>query len=374
MMRIGVPREIKTEEYRVALTPAGARALTGAGHQVIVEQGAGEGSGFSDREYGEAGAVLGSVHDAWSAELVLKVKEPQPEEYAYLCGQIVFTYFHLAAAPRRLLEVLLQTRTTAVAYETLEDDQGRLPLLAPMSGVAGNMATLMGAYYLARFNGGRGTLPANVLERGYGRMLIVGDGVVGQHAAHRACAMGTEVVMAGMDPVRGEALRERYGECFRFIVSSQETIAREVTAADVVVGAVLVRGARAPHVVTEAMVKSMPKGSVVVDVSIDQGGCVETSRPTTHADPVFTVHGVIHYCVANMPGAYPRTSTIALTRATLPYALKLATGGLGALGRDRGVAKAVNTFNGWITCPPVAEYWRMEDRFRPFSVLLEQRV
>ncbi len=374
MMRVGVPREIKTEEYRVALTPQGARALVEAGHRVTVEREAGAGSGFTDQEYLEAGAELGGASQAWKADLVLKVKEPQPEEYAYLCGQIVFTYFHLAATSRQLLEVLLETRTTAVAYETLEDDQGRLPLLAPMSGVAGNMATLMGAYYLARFNGGRGTLPANILEVGYGKILIIGDGVVGQHAAHRACAMGTKVVMAGVDPVRGEALQERYGDCFRFLISSPATISQEIATADVVVGAVLIRGARAPHVVTEAMVGTMQKGSVIVDVSIDQGGCVETSRPTTHTDPVFTLHDVIHYCVANMPGAYPRTSTIALTRATLPYALRLATEGLDSIRGDSGFAKAVNTFQGWITCWPVAETWQMEDRFRPVSELLEQSL
>ncbi len=370
MMRIGVPKEIKTEEYRVALTPEGARLLIEAGHQLTVQQGAGEGSGFSDQEYRQAGAKLESARAAWESDLVLKVKEPQPEEYPYLRGQIVFTYFHLAAAPRQLLEVLLETRTTAVAYETLEDAQGRLPLLSPMSGVAGNMATLMGAYYLARFNGGRGTLPANILETGYGKMLVIGDGVVGQHAAQRACAMGTEVVMAGIDPVRGQALQKRYGDCFRFVLSSPETISQQITDADVVVGAVLVHGARAPHVVTEAMVATMQKGAVIVDVSIDQGGCVETSRPTTHDDPVFTVHDVIHYCVANMPGAYPRTSTIALTRATLPYALKLAAEGLESMCKDSGFAKAVNTYQGWITCRPVAEYWQMEERYRPLMALL----
>ncbi len=372
MMRIGVPKEIKTDEYRVALTPEGARSLAGAGHRVTVEQGAGKGSGFSDQEYQQAGATLGSARDVWEAELMLKVKEPQPVEYSFLQGQIVFTYFHLAAAPKELLEVLLETRTTAVAYETLEDSEGHLPLLAPMSGVAGNMATLMGAYYLARFNSGRGTLLANILGIGYGKILIIGDGVVGQHAAQRACAMGTQVVMAGIDPARGAALSHRFGDCFRFIVSSPETIGAEITNADLVVGAVLVRGARAPHVVTESMIEAMQKGAVIVDVSIDQGGCVATSHPTTHRDPVFTVHDVLHYCVANMPGAYPRTSTIALTRTTLPYALRLASQGLDALRGDVGFARAVNTYRGRITCQPVAEYWQMEDRYRPLAELMEE--
>ena len=372
MMRVGVPREIKTEEYRVALTPEGASALVAAGHQVVVERGAGVGSGFADGEYQVAGARLGSAAEAWDSDLVIKVKEPQPGEYGYLRGQLVFTYFHLAAAPRELLEALLESGTTAVAYETLEDAEGRLSLLAPMSGVAGNMATLMGAYYLARFNGGRGTLLANVLGTGYGKALIIGDGVVARHAAQRACAMGTEVVMAGIDPRRGDDLKARFPDCFRFVISSAETIAREIGDADLVVGAVLIRGARTPRLVTEAMVRSMAPGSVIVDVSIDQGGCVETSRPTTHADPVFTVHEVIHYCVTNMPGAYPRTSTIALTRATLPYALRLAEKGVDAAREDPGLARAINTYRGWITCRPVAEFWGMLDRYRPLEQLLQE--
>ncbi len=369
-MRIGVPKETKTEEYRVALTPEGARTLAKAGHQVCIERDAGVGSGFTNAEYQTAGASIGSQAEAWDAELVLKVKEPLPPEYPFLRGQMVFTYFHLAATPKSLLEALLQSRTTAIAYETLEDAQGRLPLLAPMSGVAGNMATLMGAYFLARFNQGRGTLLAKVLEAGYGKMLVIGDGVVGRHAAQRACAMGTEVVMAGLNEKTGEKLKREIG-ITRYILSSPETLAKEIADADLVVGAVLLRGARAPHVVTEAMVKSMLPGSVIVDVSIDQGGCIETSRPTTHADPVFTLHDVIHYCVTNMPGAYPRTSTIALTRETLPYALKLANEGIAAVTRSPRFAKAVNTFQGWITCQAVAQAWGMPDRYRPLAQLLQ---
>ncbi|HEC19157.1 MAG TPA: alanine dehydrogenase [Gammaproteobacteria bacterium] len=369
-MKIGVPKETKTEEYRVALTPEGAGTLVKAGHQVCVEHDAGLGSGFTNAEYQTAGASIGTQSDAWDAELVLKVKEPLPPEYPFLRGQMVFTYFHLAATPKSLLETLLQSRTTAIAYETLEDEQGRLPLLAPMSGVAGNMATLMGAYYLARFNRGRGTLLAKVLGVGYGKILVIGDGVVGQHAAQRACAMGTEVVMAGLDEKRGEKLQQEIG-ITRYILSSPETIAKEIVEADLVVGAVLLRGARAPHVVTEAMVKTMPAGSVIVDVSIDQGGCIETSRPTTHADPVYILHDVIHYCVTNMPGAYPRTSTIALTRATLPYVLKLANEGLAAAVQTPGFAKAVNTFQGRITCQAVAQAWNMLSRYRPLVHLLK---
>lgn len=368
-MKIGVPKETKTEEYRVALTPDGAKRLTEAGHTLVVEEGAGVGSGFSDQDYQAAGATIDTQAQAWNCELVLKVKEPLLPEYPFLQGQMIFTYFHLAATPESLLETLLQTRTTAIAYETLEDQDGNLPLLAPMSGVAGNMATLMGAYFLAHFNQGRGTLLANVLGVGYGKMLVIGDGVVGRHAAQRACAMGTEVVVAGLASARGEILKKEIG-ISRYIRSSAEAITREITDADLVVGAVLLRGARAPHVVSEAMVRKMPPGSVIVDVSIDQGGCVETSRPTTHKDPVFVVHDVIHYCVTNMPGAYPRTSTLALTRATLPYAMELANRGLKAVVDDPGFAKAVNTYQGWITCKAVAEAWNMESRYRPLSELL----
>ncbi|WP_235044533.1 alanine dehydrogenase [Methylohalobius crimeensis] len=370
MMRIGVPKETKTEEYRVALTPEGAQVLVEAGHPVTVERGAGEGSGFSDEVYRSAGARLGSAAEAWDGQLVLKVKEPQPAEYGFLRGQIVFTYFHLAATPRALLHTLLETRTTAVAYETLGDKVGGLPLLAPMSGVAGNMATLMGAYYLACFNGGRGTLLANVLDIGYGKVVIIGDGVVGQHAAQRACAMKTEVAMAGLSRERGEQLKEKFGPTFRYFLSTPEAIAAEIADADLVVGAVLVPGARAPYVVSEAMVQTMPQGSVIVDVSIDQGGCVETSHPTTHGDPVFVRHDVIHYCVANMPGAYPRAATLALTRETLPSIRKLAAEGLASFVVDPGAARAVNTYQGWITYPAVAEAWEMKERYRDLKELL----
>ncbi len=370
-MRVGVPRETKLEEYRVAATPQGVRALIEAGCSVIVERGAGEGSGFADAEYQAQGACLGSAAEAWGCDLVLKVKEPQPQEYAFLRGQIVFTYFHLAAAPKALLLTLLETQTMALAYETLEDWQGRLPLLAPMSAVAGNMATLMGAFYLARFHGGRGTLLAEVLGEGYGKVLIIGDGVVGQHAAQRASAMGAEVAMAGLHPERGEEFKARFGASFRYFLSTPEAIAAEMEGSDLVIGAVLVPGARAPRVVTEAMVKRLPEGAVIVDVSIDQGGCVETSRPTTHADPIFIRHGVIHYCVTNMPGAYPRTATLALTQATLPYILKLVRQGIRGITEDPGFSKAVNAYRGWITHPAVAQAWQEENRYRSLEALHE---
>ncbi len=369
-MRIGVPKEIKDNENRVALTPDGARHLLGAGHEVCVERGAGAGCGFSDRDYEEAGAALTSRDQAWNVELVVKVKEPLEAEYGLLRGQILFTYLHLAGVPEALTEALLASRTTAVAYETVEDSAGRLPLLAPMSAVAGSMAPIVGAYHLARFNGGRGMLLGRVLGQRYGRVIIVGDGVVGQHAAAVATAMGAEVSIFGLSEERGAELKERISPELSFVVSTTESLAAYVTGADLLVGAVLVEGARAPHLITEAMVRTMPQGSVIVDVSIDQGGCVETSRPTSHSKPTFVEHGVIHYCVTNMPGAYPRTSTFALTDATLPYVQCIATGGTAAFSDDRGLGHGVNTYAGHLTCAAVADALGWQERYRPLSELL----
>lgn len=370
-MKIGIVKEIKNKEYRVALTPKGAETLVKAGHAVYVQQGAGLGSGFTDDEYRQASAIVATLEQVWDAEMVIKVKEPLEPEYAYLKRQIVFTFFHLAGVDRRLTEVLLERKTTAVAYETLEDEAGRLPLLAPMSAVAGNMAALMGSYYLTRFNGGRGTQLGTVLGRPYGKVVVIGDGVVGQHAAKTAAGMGASVYIAGLEADREALLKQQIAENIHYFISNEQSIARHVKDADLVIGAVLCHGARAPHVVTEEMVKSMPAGSVIVDVSIDQGGCIETSRPTTHSAPVFEKHGVIHYCVTNMPGAYPRTSTIALTHATLPYALRLAEAGVGALRHDAGLMKAVNTYNGCITYKPVAEELGLMARYKPFLELIE---
>lgn len=365
-MKIGVVKEIKDREQRVALTPQGACVLAGAGHSIIVEQGAGLGSGFSDYEYTTAGCVIATVADAWNSELVLKVKEPEAAEYHHFGGQIIFTFFHLAGVAQQLTTALLETKSTALAYETLEDKQGRLPLLAPMSAVAGNMATLMGSYYLAAFNSGRGTQLGTVLGEPYGKVVVIGDGVVGQHAARVASATGAAVCIAGIDPAREEPLRQKISMDIRFFLSTPESIAAEIRDADLVIGAVLVSGAKAPHVISEPMVKSMPRGSVIVDVSIDQGGCIETSRPTTHSDPVFEKHGVIHYCVTNMPGAYPRTSTLALTRATMPYVKRLADNGLTEVAADIGFSEAVNTYQGYLTCKPVAESFGMLSEYKPF--------
>ncbi len=369
-MKIGVVKEIKDKENRVALTPAGAAALVQAGHSIYVQEGAGLGSGFSDHEYLQAGAAVVSVETAWDADLVIKVKEPLESEYGFLKGQMLFTYFHLAGVTPHLTEVLLDRGTTALAYETLEDERGKLPLLAPMSAVAGNMAVTMGSYYLAKFNGGKGMQLGTVLGKTYGKVVIIGDGVVGRHAARTAAGMGTQVFIGGRHIERATDLRRATFETVEFFLSTPDNIARLTQEADLVVGAVLLPGAKAPRVVTEETVKRMQPGSVIVDVSIDQGGCIETSQPTSHSEPVFEKHGVIHYCVTNMPGAYPRTSTLALTTATLPYALKLANHGLDVLREDPGFAKAVNIFRGHITYRPVAEALGLMTRYQPIESLL----
>jgi alanine dehydrogenase len=368
-MKIGLIKEIKNKENRVGLTPKGVRGLAQGGHEIRVEKGAGLGSGFSDDAYAQAGADLVSTPEAWDSDLVVKVKEPLQSEYAYLRDQIVFTYFHLAGVTPTLTETLLERHTTAVAYETVEDTQGGLPLLAPMSGVAGNMAVTMGSYYLAKPNHGKGMLLGDVLGHAYGKVVVIGDGMVGRHAARAAAGLGAEVVVFGRHPEREAALKKDISPAIRYLKSEPEGIAQQLRDADLVVGSVLIRGAKAPRVVTEAMVEAMQPGSVIVDVSIDQGGCVETSRPTTHSDPVFQTHGVTHYCVANMPGAYPRTSTLALTTATFPFVARLAADGIEALRADPSFAKGVNTFRGFIACEAVAQALRLEASYREFSAL-----
>lgn len=359
-VRIGVPREIKDNENRVGVTPDGAAAFVARGHEIVVERGAGAGCGFADSDYEAAGALVAGAQEAWNSDLVIKVKEPLEPEHSFLGSQIVFTYLHLAGVSASLTQALLDAGTTAIAYETVEDENGHLPLLAPMSAVAGSMATLMGSYYLAKFNGGRGLLIGEILGESYGKVVIIGDGVVGCQAATVAGAMGAgAIVMFGRKPERAAEF-ERSIPRLRYMLSTPESIAAELPDTDLLVGAVLMLGARAPHIVTEGMVRSMPNGSVIVDVSIDQGGCVATSRPTSHSDPVFVTHGVIHYCVTNMPGAFPRTSTFALTAATLPYALRIADGGLAAVLDDAGFAKGINVRGGRITCKPVAEALGLE--------------
>jgi alanine dehydrogenase len=364
-MRIGVPKEIKNRENRVGLTPLGAGLLTRGGHIVSVESGAGVGAGFADTAYAAAGARLTDAAGCWDNDLVVKVKEPLEAEYGYFRGQLVFTYFHLAGTPVALTEALLTTKTTAIAYETVEDEHGRLLLLAPMSAIAGSMAPIVGSYYLAQSNGGRGVLLGEILGRRYGKVTIAGDGVVGQHAARVAAAMGTRVVVFGRDYDRSSEIK-RIGADIEYDLAP-ERLGGHLKDTDLFIGAALIRGARAPHLVSVAMVKTMQPGSVIVDVSIDQGGCVATSRPTSHTHPVFTVHGVTHYCVTNMPGAYPRTATLALAEVTLPYVERIAGGGIEAVLADPGLAKGVNTHVGFITCRPVADALGLASKYRALA-------
>lgn len=367
VMNIGIPKEIKDQEGRVALTPSVVLRLAQAGHDVRVELDAGLGAGFSNQEYIQAGARLVNTQEAWDNELVIKVKEPLASEYGFLQEQILFTFLHLAGVPKVLTETLLERKTTGIAYETLEDASGRLPLLAPMSAIAGNMAAVVGAYYLARAHGGSGVQLGQVLGTRHGKVLVIGDGVVAYHAAKSAHGLGAEVYMAGLDATKGERLTREFGEGFAFFASRQESISTYLPDTDLLIGAVLRHGAKADYVVSEDMVKTMRPGSVIVDVSIDQGGCIETSRPTSHSEPVYRAHDVLHYCVTNMPGAYPRTSTVALAEAVHPYALRLAERGIQALREDSGLAKALNTYRGYITCRPAAEALGMSTRYLPFD-------
>jgi len=358
MMRIGVPKEIKDKESRVAITPAGVLRLTQAGHQLYVEQNAGIGSGFSNQDYLTAGASLVSAAVAWNTELVVKVKEPLPPEYQYLAEQIVFTFFHLAGITPELTEVLLTKGTTALAYETLENEQGNLPILAPMSAIAGNMAALMGAYYLASPYHGKGIQLGTVLGKHYGKVLILGDGVVGQHAAGVAIAMGAEVYLAGLKSQAPQQLAT-----VNYIQSNVENINQHLKDTDLLIGAVLCRGEKAPYLVSEQQLKTMAKGSVVVDVSIDQGGCIETSKPTSHSKPIFIQEDIVHYCVTNMPAAYPKTATIALSRVSLAYIEQLANHGLEYFIKQAGVKKSLNTYQGFITCQAVADALHKENNY-----------
>lgn len=371
-MRIGLLKEIKDNENRVALTPEGVRNLTEAGHRVLVARGAGINSGYSDDDYAEAGARLTTAAEAWASDLILKVKEPLENEYQNFGeGQIIFTYFHLAGVDPGLTRALLEAGVTAIAYETVRGPDGRLPLLAPMSAVAGSMSISVANHYLARVNGGRGMLLGTIAGESHGKVLVIGDGVVGRHAAAHATGLGAQTYLFGLHDDRFASLREGINPDLNCVVSNDENIRAHLKDADAVVGAVLLPGARAPHLISEEMVSQMQPGSVIVDVSIDQGGCVETSRPTSHSDPVFREHDVIHYCVTNMPGAYPMTSTRALTSATLPYVLRLAENGIAAADADARLGEGVNTFKGAITNWSVAKALGMTDSYRRFDALID---
>jgi alanine dehydrogenase len=355
-MIIGIPKEVKDNEYRVSLTPGGTETLTQAGHTVLVQAGAGEGSGFADEEYAEAGAkILSSAAQAWNqAEMVMKVKEPLLQEFEFLReGLLLYTYLHLAAEPE-VTKQLLERQVTAIAYETVQLPNGSLPLLTPMSEVAGRMAVQVAAHYLEKMNGGRGKLLGGVPGVRPADVVVIGGGTVGVNAAMMALGMGAHVTIVDVSADRLRYLDEVLHGNLTTLSSNPRNIADSVRHADVVIGGVLLPGAKAPHLVTREMIKTMAPGSVVVDVAIDQGGCVETARPTSHSDPVYVVDGVIHYCVTNMPGAVPRTSTYALSNATLPYALKLANLGFAeAVKSDSALAKGVNTYAGHVTCEGV---------------------
>jgi alanine dehydrogenase len=356
-VRIGVAREIKTDEYRVALTPAGARELVQHGHEVLVETTAGDGSSFPDADYERAGARIVSVNDVWAQpDLLLKVKEPIEPEYKRLReGLVLFTYLHIAA-DEPLTRALVDSGIVAVAYETVETDDRRLPLLAPMSEIAGRLAAQAGAYFLEKPLGGRGLLLGGVPGVAPGRVLVLGGGVVGYNAAIIAIGLGAQVTILDRSIDRMRYLDEILSGRVSTVMSSTLQIESSIADADVVIGAVLVPGARAPKLVTRDMLGVMKKGAVIVDVAIDQGGCVETAKATTHTDPVYEVDGITHYCVANMPGGVPITSTKALTNATLPYVEAIAEHGLAeAVALDKTLARGVNVIDGKITYEPVAD-------------------
>jgi len=357
-MIIGVPKEIKDHEYRVSVTPDGVRALRQASHDILIEPSAGVGSGYSDEDYRSAGATIAESKEQLfqQSTLIVKVKEPLLSEcHLFRSGQTLFTYLHLASLPD-LTAALLDSKITAIAYETIEAKDGTLPMLKPMSEIAGRMSVQIGARYLEKTQGGCGLLLAGVPGVESGKVVVLGAGVVGSAATRIAVGMGAQVTVINLDLERLSALDELYRGRIVTRASTQAAIDESVMAADLVIGAVLVPGARAPKLVSRRLVARMKAGAVIVDVAVDQGGCFETTKPTTHSDPVYVVDGVLHYCVANMPGIVPKTSTVALTNATLPYLLRLASQGVQeAVLADRGLAKGVNLMGGKITCQAVAD-------------------
>lgn len=361
-MIIGVPKEIKTREYRVGMTPAGVRTFTSHGHKVLVERGAGEGAGLKDADYVAAGAqMVETAAEAWAAEMVVKVKEPLAEEYGFFReNQIIYTYLHLAPEPE-LTKQLVQKKVAAVAYETIEYADGSLPLLRPMSEVAGRLSIQAGARCLEKASGGKGVLLGGVPGTRRGRVVILGGGVAGRNAATIAVGMGAHVTVLDVNAATMGHLEDVFGAGVETLYSNPTNIEETVTRADLVVGAVLVPGARAPKLVTRELLAKMEPGSVVVDVAVDQGGCIETARPTTHDNPTFVEHGVVHYCVANMPGAVPQTSTWALTNTTMAYGVKLANMGVAAACKDdAALLKGLNTYGGHVTYEAVAQAHGME--------------
>lgn len=355
-MLIGLPKEVKDNESRVGMTPGAVKTLTRRGHQVLVQQGAGTGSSLSDEEYQSAGAeIVPHAEDVWAAQMVVKVKEPVASEYQYLRQDLIlFTYLHLAS-DKPLTDALLASGTTGIAYETVQTETGQLPLLTPMSEVAGRMAAQVGATYLQKSHGGRGVLMGGVPGVAPANVAILGGGIVGTNAARIAVGLGAQVTVLDISHDRLKHLDDIYRGQLQTRISGEATIEEVTYEADLVIGAVLIPGGRAPWLITRGMLPNMRKGSVIVDVAVDQGGCVETTRPTTHSNPTYEIDGVVHYCVANMPGAVPRTSTFALNNQTAVYTLRLANEGLDAVRKDRALQYGLNTYRGLVTYPAVAE-------------------
>ena len=362
-MIIGIPKEIKNNENRVAITPPGVKAFCQAGHQVIIQKSAGLGSGIEDKEYNEAGAaIIETAKEVFEkAEMIMKVKEPLISEYDLLrAGQILFTYFHFASS-LELTEAMMKRKVICITYETVQTDDGGLPLLAPMSEVAGKMAAQVAAYYLAAPYGGRGVLMGGVPGVSPAKIVVVGGGTVGTNAAKVAAGMGANVTLFDININRLKYLDDVLPKNITLLMSNQHNIEEEIKDADAVIGAVLIPGAKAPKLVTEEMTKKMKANSVIVDVAIDQGGCIATSKPTSHSDPVFKLHDVLHYCVTNMPGAFSRTSTFALTNATLPYGLEIANKGYKkAVKGNKALAKGLNVIDGKVTYKPIAKVFNLK--------------
>jgi alanine dehydrogenase len=355
-MLIGLPKEIKDHENRVGMTPGAVKALTRRGHQVRVQTGAGEGSSLSDAEYQSAGAeIVSYAEDAWAAQMVVKVKEPIASEYQYLRQDLIlFTYLHLAS-DKPLTDALLESGTTGIAYETVQTEAGKLPLLVPMSEVAGRMSTQVGATYLQKSHGGRGVLMGGVPGVAPANVAILGGGIVGTNAARVAVGLGAQVTVLDVSHDRLKYLDDIYRGQLQTRISDEYNIEEVIYEADLVIGAVLIPGGRAPWLITRDMLPAMRNGSVIVDVAVDQGGCVETTRPTTHSNPTYEVDGVVHYCVANMPGAVPRTSTFALNNQTAVYTLHLANEGLDAVRKNQALQYGLNTYHGLVTYAAVAD-------------------
>jgi alanine dehydrogenase len=355
-MLIGVPKEIKDNENRVGMIPSTLNTLVKLGHQVLVEKGAGEGSAISDQAYRQAGAtIVDTAKEAWNAQLVIKVKEPIDVEYAFLRSDLLlFTYLHLASN-QLLTEALIKSKTTGIAYETVQLPDGSLPLLTPMSEVAGRMATQVGAYYLQKNNGGRGVLMGGVPGVLPANVVVLGGGIVGSNAAQMSVGLGARVTLLDINHARLKQLDDIYQGRLQTLTSNAYNIEEVIVTADLVIGAVLIPGRRAPWLVTKEMLPRMREGAVIVDVAVDQGGCIETTRATTHSHPTYIIDGVLHYCVANMPGAVPRTSTFALNHQTAPYIIELANHGLDALRRNSALQMGLSTYQGIITYHAVAE-------------------